>query len=87
MSDEKHTKVENTADDFQKGLNEGVKGLNTSDPVVDTRTDQEKEAENQGNQAGKIIKANSDLQQEKKKEEVVVVKEETTTVTETHEED
>lgn len=64
MADEKKKEVENTDTDFQEGLDRGVNGQGTSSPLIDFRSDEQKEAEKRGNEAGKTIKAQKDAEKE-----------------------
>ena len=56
MDDEKE-KFENTDLDYDRGMERGLEGRGVSDPIIDTRSDQQKEAERRGNEAGKAIRA------------------------------
>lgn len=62
MADEKEKEIENTDDDFKKGLEAGVEGDGTSTPLIDFRSDQQKDAEKRGNEAGQVIKATKEAE-------------------------
>jgi hypothetical protein len=63
MTEDKN-KVENTDADYDRGLERGKEGKGVSQPFVDIRSEQQKEAERRGNEAGKAIKASKDEKDE-----------------------